>query len=997
MNKFHTLLALLTAAGTVSAAALPAVPKPICYDVDPPVVIDGKLADWQNVPLLADLSGNASLAYNRSKSYTGDSDLSATVKMLWQHPGLFIAAQVTDDTHVQAFPAKPWAGDHVDLRLDMTPNADTERETFGDGQFQLILSPGDFKGYKPEVKLVKPQGKQLQGCRITAEKTADGYTIEAFIPWSTLEVKGMTFDKVFAFDVIVSDSDDPKFSQQNYKVIGPLPFTNYRQRLVKAVLADGSGNSKLLQPEKVISDVEKSVNVEKSQTVEFTLSADELKNFDYLLNFQARAVSEKPAAGFGSNMLNVEVNGRMMLAEQLFGLPATFTMRSGRSLGMIGPSGSLTLPWSNSYDGVDKHKDYAVPGRKSCDFTFSLAGFLKEGKNTVTFKVMPTALHKKHKFPMAVGKVALIMAPKGSLVDTTKPPTGKLDKFEPEAPAKLPVYKQMKNRANDVSFKLNDVNITVKSEFLTKGGKWGDLSSTAIKHTREVEELDSYILVRDKFVNTSAEDAVLLQRHTLQLPGIRKLLVGGSEVSLKYNTERAIGTNCTILGLSDKYAVGMMPWCDALSVHGAAAVSNGLPQLADFQMAIGGNAEYTSEFIIVPWLKADYYSWINQVRRILGANYPVTLLSGFWNHNDATKYSVKVQKKMIDNFGINAVTQSNNCVPDAQGRPTRGTDLVQGDISQYHAMRKFLDTNYPAGNVKQLIYFHCFLDTTVANLTKYANDRMVLADGSYTVYGINPGNNYLHCILPTEGGWAEVGEEWIDMIINKVGADGVFWDEFVRSNVPYVYNKNMWDGVSADVNRANGTITRKKSSVTLLSLKWRLKMVRELRAAGKELIINGAPATHTMRQEKIQTMFETGSISNVLLGHLAAPVALGDHLTERKFTDAWKVMLRALDFGGLYCVYVTRKVYPDYPTMTKWMYPFTPIELHKGYLIGQERIITKNSGLFGWGDNSDFEAVVFDNTGKVTQQYPVKKVTLDGKTYAEVRLPGSCAAVIIRK
>jgi len=27
----------------------------------------------------------------------------------------------------------------------------------------------------------------------------------------------------------------------------------------------------------------------------------------------------------------------------------------------------------------------------------------------------------------------------------------------------------------------------------------------------------------------------------------------------------------------------------------------------------------------------------------------------------------------------------------------------------------------------------------------------------------------------------------------------------------------------------------------------------------------------------------------------------------------------------------------------------------------------------------------------------VKKVTLDGKTYAEVRLPGSCAAVIIRK
>ena len=99
------------------------------------------------------------------------------------------------------------------------------------------------------------------------------------------------------------------------------------------------------------------------------------------------------------------------------------------------------------------------------------------------------------------------------------------------------------------------------------------------------------------------------------------------------------------------------------------------------------------------------------------------------------------------------------------------------------------------------------------------------------------------------------------------------------------------------------------------------------------LLHNGAPLTHTMRQEKLQTMFETGHISNVLQGHLASPVALGDHLTERKFSDSWRVML-ALDFGGLYCVYQTDRVYPQHPTLTKYMYPFTPIELHKGYLTG---------------------------------------------------------------
>ena len=165
MNKFNAALAALAFSGAAALnAALPAAPKPISYDVDPPVVIDGKLADWQNVPVLCDMTGKETLAFNRTNSYTGDKDLSAIVKMLWQHPGLFISAQVIDDKHVQAFPEKPWAGDHVDLRLDMTPDVAKDRETFGDGQFQLIISPGDFKAYKPEVKLVKPSGKQLKGC-----------------------------------------------------------------------------------------------------------------------------------------------------------------------------------------------------------------------------------------------------------------------------------------------------------------------------------------------------------------------------------------------------------------------------------------------------------------------------------------------------------------------------------------------------------------------------------------------------------------------------------------------------------------------------------------------------------------------------------------------------------------------------------------------------------------------------------------------------------------
>ena len=40
---------------------------------------------------------------------------------------------------------------------------------------------------------------------------------------------------------------------------------------------------------------------------------------------------------------------------------------------------------------------------------------------------------------------------------------------------------------------------------------------------------------------------------------------------------------------------------------------------------------------------------------------------------------------------------------------------------------------------------------------------------------------------------------------------------------------------------------------------------------------------------------------------------------------------------------------------------------------------------------------MFDANGKLTDRYPGKKVVIDGKNYAEIRIPGNCAAAIIRK
>jgi hypothetical protein len=64
------------------------------------------------------------------------------------------------------------------------------------------------------------------------------------------------------------------------------------------------------------------------------------------------------------------------------------------------------------------------------------------------------------------------------------------------------------------------------------------------------------------------------------------------------------------------------------------------------------------------------------------------------------------------------------------------------------------------------------------------------------------------------------------------------------------------------------------------------------------------------------------------------------HLTERSEEDAYRHMVAALDYGCVSHWYRDVQVIPTYETITKFMYPITPVELHEGFIIGRERILT---------------------------------------------------------
>ena len=80
------------------------------------------------------------------------------------------------------------------------------------------------------------------------------------------------------------------------------------------------------------------------------------------------------------------------------------------------------------------------------------------------------------------------------------------------------------------------------------------------------------------------------------------------------------------------------------------------------------------------------------------------------------------------------------------------------------------------------------------------------------------------------------------------------------------------------------------------------------------------------------------------------------------------------------------------------MYPFTPIELHGGWLVGKERILTAVSGDFGWrGEKPDVDVFVFDELGRELKGYPYSVKDTENGRIINLELKADHCAAIVRR
>ena len=179
---------------------------------------------------------------------------------------------------------------------------------------------------------------------------------------------------------------------------------------------------------------------------------------------------------------------------------------------------------------------------------------------------------------------------------------------------------------------------------------------------------------------------------------------------------------------------------------------------------------------------------------------------------------------------------------------------------------------------------------------------------------------------------------------------------------------------------------------------YQVQQAQRVLKAGKMLIGNGEPVTETMTKVRFPRFVEAWNAGSLRNAHLYTPLGLGSPSKLRREDDILPGIRSHIENGGLWYYYLGwNQVRLTRPCAAARLFPFTPIELHAGYLIGKERIVASRSGVYGWGDKSAVKVYAYGPTGEELKDFKAPRRIIGGKAYTELKLPPGAIGIIERQ
>ena len=261
-----------------------------------------------------------------------------------------------------------------------------------------------------------------------------------------------------------------------------------------------------------------------------------------------------------------------------------------------------------------------------------------------------------------------------------------------------------------------------------------------------------------------------------------------------------------------------------------------------------------------------------------------------------------------------------------------------------------------------------------------ADSRVMLADGKQKSF-----KNFLGIerpyYYPTPGNsFGRVIREVFRTEMSEFGQDGLYIDEYSYGNrIINMEGVPDWDGCSVIIDPKTNEVIRKVANLALITRAMRTEFNQAVLSGAKELWTNWEPTTEADTALNIPHFLEYVREDDWPRGDLASPLGCAG-ADAKTNADVMKELCRILQYGLLY-VHIGNSAYAETtPSIFGDIYPITPTELHAGYIIGQERIITARSGRFGFNDAAPLAAMVYDRNG-LRKTDGARFVTEGGKTF----------------
>ena len=482
---------------------------------------------------------------------------------------------------------------------------------------------------------------------------------------------------------------------------------------------------------------------------------------------------------------------------------------------------------------------------------------------------------------------------------------------------------------------------------------------------RSVRFTSRKIEIKDTLTNRHQSPLGFLISHNMSIKGIEAPIVrlaGNPDPAVKdYYSPGNPSVHVSLPG----QGIGLLCEDDVFRNQARLFVDSSTVGIRTEMFRLGPEKSYTLEWSVYPVAGPDYFDFINLVRQDWGANFTV---DGPWT----IVYPDQILVQPIDELraqlahqGIKYAITIGPWITGSGSNERYVFGLGGLEDSWANHRRKLRETaarvRKASPEVKILVYYNSTRDTSKGSHEKFRDSWYTDAQGKQlsTNWGI-PGNDCYTLVPTLKNSFGKAMLASVDRYISETDSDSIYWDEpggceyFGIPSITY----NQFDGYSCLLDLKQYTIKREIGLTGLLENSFLRAVVDRVRSQGRPLLGNGPCSTRALLTAGMQRMTEVQHNDFWCYeGNLGSP--LGWTYTSSSNFDG---TTRTLRMG---CLPVGVPL-PSEHEISRYLFPFTPIELHHAYLLGEERIITLHDGNYGWiGKRCLVQLHHFNRNGKL--------------------------------